>query len=266
MTDAATLDAVSTLLAAGAHHAVSLSLPRVLSLVPATDKPTANQQNVVEAHLRALKALFTDLVRVVGPREWGTEVIGASIDAIERRDAESLWSCPPAQEPPEGPQPAGKGKARETDMQVDGAAGSAVTLDVQQLQAAAFRVLAEAYGAKSATSVPTVGSSSAVAADSRGKASPSPTLDALLSLLIWSAQEERQASRTAELVCSFFAGTMRWPSQRAAVEMDERNRAVLDALKTLVEKGSDKVSSTALHVPARSLRSLIRLGRSARVP
>ncbi|GAA5902579.1 hypothetical protein JCM8208_006928 [Rhodotorula glutinis] len=247
-----TLDAVATLLSANAHHAVSLSLPHILALLPASSLSAAHQK-IVEAHLRALKALFTDLVRVVGPREWGTEVMGASIDAAERRDAENLWAYSPGGEQPQGPRPSGKGKGREMDsMQVDGSSTGARP-DAQQLQAAAARVLCDVYEPKSSDDAPLAGSSSA-STSSPGKPARSATLDALLSLLIWSAQEDRHTSRIAELVCSFIAGTVRWPSQRAAVANDERGTAVLEALRSLVEKGSDKVRESAL----RALAVLIR--------
>ena len=169
--------------------------------------------------------------------------MGASIDAAERRDAENLWTYSPGgdEHAPVGrPSGKGKGKGKETDsMQVDGP-GAGARLDAQQLQAAAARVLCDVYEPKSGDDAPLAGSSSAAAA-SQGKAARSATLDALLSLLIWSAQENRHASRIAELACSFIAGTVRWASQRAAVADDERGTAVLEALRFLVEKGSDKV-------------------------
>ncbi|GAA5932098.1 hypothetical protein JCM3775_004239 [Rhodotorula graminis] len=248
-----TLDAVATLFSVDAHHAVSLSLPHILALVPASS-PSPAQQKVVEAHLRALKSLFSDLVRVVGPREWGTEVMGASIDAAERRDAENLWAYSPGEDKqPQGPRPCGKGKGKETDsMQVD-ASGGRARLDVQQLQAAAARVLCDVYEPASGDEAPLAGSSSA-SSGSSGKGARSATLDAVLSLLVWSAQEDRHVFRIAELVCSFIAGTVRWPSQRAAVANDERGTAVLEALRSLIEKGSDKVRESAL----RALAVLIR--------
>ncbi|BGP37142.1 hypothetical protein JCM10450v2_001048 [Rhodotorula kratochvilovae] len=248
-----TLDSVSTLLASGAHHAVALSLPRVLALVSSSTPPLANAPKLYEAHLRALKALYTDLVRVVGPREWGTEVIGASIDAAERRDAESLWAYEAPQNAPASGAGSGKGKAKETGADMapvdEGSPDKA-----KQVQAAAERVLREVYEAKSEAPVPFVGSSAA-AAGSPASDSRTATLTALLDLLIDSAQAERTpAPRIAELVCAFFAGTVRWPSQRAAVLSGEKGGATLAALKTLVEKGSDKVRESALKALAVLIR------------
>ena len=145
-------------------------------------------------------------------------------------------------------------------MQVDGP-GAGARLDAQQLQAAAARVLCDVYEPKSGDDAPLAGSSSAAAA-SQGKAARSATLDALLSLLIWSAQEDRHASRIAELACSFIAGTVRWASQRAAVADDERGTAVLEALRFLVEKGSDKVRPPSIPscIRTRLTRSLLAAG------
>ncbi|BGP05506.1 Armadillo repeat-containing protein 8 [Rhodotorula toruloides] len=244
-----TIDAVSTLLAAHAHQAVCKSLPFIASLDTTDEGFLPSRYKVVESHLRALKALYTDLVKVVGPRQWGTDVIGASIDVAERQDAESMWKQEDVRKM-RASRGKGKGKGREdeTMSEADSDAGLAGLLS--QARAA----LDVVYRMETDTAAPSVASSSIASLPST-RHTRSPVLDTLLDLLIRSSEEDThpaipsvpQRMRIAEFVCNFFSGTVRWPHQRRAVTSGEKGKEALAALRRLADKGTDKVREAALN-------------------
>ncbi|BGP13292.1 hypothetical protein JCM10213_004938 [Rhodosporidiobolus nylandii] len=238
------LAAVSILLSSSAHLAVVRALSLTLSYTSTSpDTPPTAAHKFLESHLRALKSLFSDLVKVVGPREWGTDIVGASIDVEERRDAESLWH--PQVKAKEA---SAKGKEKEEDVPmrgVDAAGGD----DLAELKKLAQAALEEAFrtSASPTTAVSTGPSSSASFASS----SPS-LLYSLVDLLVDCSAPDAPTSsyaprmRLAELICSFLAGTVRLPQQRMAVAGGDKGKEVLAALRRLAEHGSDKVKESAL--------------------
>ncbi|BGP22349.1 armadillo repeat containing protein [Rhodotorula toruloides] len=244
-----TIDAVSTLLTAHAYQAVCKSLPLAASLGRTDEQSLASRYKVIESHLRALKALYTDLVKVVGPRQWGTDVIGASIDIAERQDAESMWK-PEDSRKVGASKGKGKGKGREDETM--SAADDHAALANLLLQARV--ALDEVFHMETETTAPSVGSSSIASLPST-RHSRSPVLDTLLDLLIRSSEDDRypatpsvpQRMRIAESVCNFFSGTVRWPPHRRAVTSGEKGKEAMSALRRLANKGTDKVREAALN-------------------
>ncbi|BGP29556.1 hypothetical protein JCM10296v2_001295 [Rhodotorula toruloides] len=253
-----TIEAVSTLLTARAHQAVCGSLPLIASLDRSDEGSLASRYKVIESHLRALKALYTDFVKVVGPRQWGTDVIGASIDVAERQDAESMWKQEDARKmraiKGKG-KGKGKGREDETMSEADGDAGLAGLLS--QARAA----LDEVYRMETEMTAPSVASSSIASLPST-RHSRSPVLDTLLDLLIRASEEDThpaipsvpQRMRIAEFVCHFFSGTVRWPHQRRAVTSGEKGKEALAALRRLADKGTEKVREAALNAMTALIR------------
>ncbi|CEQ39304.1 SPOSA6832_00838 [Sporobolomyces salmonicolor] len=245
------IETVSILLSARAHQAVSTAFARVLgSTAPPPVIPHSIYQKHVESHLRALKTLYVDLVKVVGPREWGTDIIGASIDLAERRDAERLWH--PATK---GSAAANvKGKGKEEDVAMDGVEPNEAS-ELSELQAMATGALEEVYQLQPLTATPPFAAGPSTLTSYASKDRLSPTLAALLDLLNECAQFEPSSAppvalpqrlRVADLVCAFLAGTVRLPQQRQAIAGGARGKETLAALKRLVEHGSDKVREGAL--------------------
>ncbi|GJN87904.1 hypothetical protein Rhopal_000859-T1 [Rhodotorula paludigena] len=242
-----TLDAIAALLDSKAHHAVSRILAKTfesIQLRRESGTPLVCGPRVLEAHLRALKALYTDLVKVVGPREWGTDVVGASIDVAERRDAESLWTWSEVQERKAAD---AKGKGKEADV----ALGGVASLDLLVLQQAADDALQQLFALRQLATTPGVGSSTAGGA--RRGVEQTATLAQLLALLRWAADplsssdlslQHRQ--RYLELICAFLAGTVRRPEQRAAVLAGVEGVTTMRALYGLAYTGSDKARLSGL--------------------
>ncbi|GAA5850936.1 hypothetical protein JCM8547_009136 [Rhodosporidiobolus lusitaniae] len=251
-----TLTAVSTLLSSSAHVAVVRALSLVLSSSNASPNvPQATQHKLLESHLRALRALHVDLVKVVGPREWGTEVVGASIDVEERRDVESLWLPQKTKASEAGEGGIGKGKERENDEDVamSGAEGSA-GVDLAELKRQAEEALDAVFRTSSTapSSFPDIGSSSASSAVPSSSASlPSALVDLLVSTAQFDPASPSpvpfpQRMRLADLVCSFISGVVRHSSQRETLTAGEKGREGLAALRRLAEHGDDKVRESAM--------------------
>lgn len=241
----ATLSAVSTLLAANAYDVVANQL--VFALSPPQSSSTASsarpdQSKAIEALLRALKALYGDLVKVVGPREWGTDVIGASIDAVERRDAESLWTRVAADRAKVADDK-GKGKGKEGDSAI-GSVEGLDAVDLAQLQAKADEVLLRAF----AESRP--GSAVGPSAPTHASTSPrsyarSELLNRLLLHVLVSpaASGEAERMRQVDLLCGFLAGTVRSPLQREALVHGDEGAQAIATLRELVQIAPDKASA-----------------------
>lgn len=236
----ASLPAVTALLAERAYEKLAQGTHAIILVAHSDRYQQAPLNKLVEAHLRALKALYGDLTKVVGPREWGTEVIGASIDAVERRDAESLWTMVAA-ERAQTPGDKGKGKGKEGEAPPTGLDGLDTTR-LQHLQAEAEAILLGVFAQ------PNTDRSSGTSA---GVFDRSPFLDSLLNdiLIFYTSPEgaaallETDRMRSLEHVCSFFSGVVRSPLQRAAVAGGSEGAKALMALQGLVSQGApDKVS------------------------
>ncbi|GAA6000760.1 hypothetical protein JCM10207_004643 [Rhodosporidiobolus poonsookiae] len=246
------LTAVSILLSSNVHQAVVLSVSCVLqALHTSPNTPTTTQHKILESHLRALRALYVDLVKVVGPREWGTEVVGASIDVAEREDAEGLWA------PPKKPE-VDKGKGKEGDVAMRGVEGGG-GVDVVELRRQAQAALNFVFS-WSVSPAPDASAGSSSAAASSSFTSILPPLVELLtecaSSDVASSPGLSQRMRTADLICSFLAGTVRTQQQRLVVLGFEQGKAVLGALKSLTEVGTDKVRESALKAITVIIRDL----------
>ena len=240
----ATLLAISTLLAANAYDVVASQLVIALSQCASTTSPARPEQSkAIEALLRALKALYGDLVKVVGPREWGTDVIGASIDAVERRDAESLWTLVVPADRAKVADDKGKGKGKEGDSAI-GSVQGLDAVDLAQLQAKADEVLFRAFaeprpGGAVGPSAPTHASTSP----------PSYARSELLSRLLHhvlvspAASGEAERMRQVDLLCGFLAGTVRSPLQREALVHGEEGAQAIATLRELVQIAPDKAST-----------------------
>ncbi|GAA5900375.1 hypothetical protein JCM5296_001412 [Sporobolomyces johnsonii] len=245
------IETVSILLSARAYQAVSTAFARLLgSTAPPPDIPESIYQKHVESHLRALKSLYVDLVKVVGPREWGTDIIGASIDVAERRDAERLWHSAAKSSTVSD----AKGKGKEEDVEMDGIEPNEAA-ELSELQAKATKALEEVYQLQPSTAPPPFAAGPSTLSSFASKDRLSPTLAAVLDLLNECSQFEPSSAppvalpqrlRVADLVCAFLAGTVRLPQQRQAVAGGARGKETLAALKRLAERGSDKVREGAL--------------------
>ncbi|KAG0656875.1 hypothetical protein C6P46_006896 [Rhodotorula mucilaginosa] len=236
-----TLSAISTLLAANAYDVVASQLVLALSQRAASTRP--EQSKAIEALLRALKALYGDLVKVVGPREWGTDVIGASIDAVERRDAESLWTLVVPADRAKVADEKGKGKGKEGDSTIGTVEGLDV-VDLAQLQAKADEVLLRAFAD------PRPGGAVGPSAPTHASASPpsyvrSELLNRLLLHVLVSpaASGEAERMRQVDLLCGFLAGTVRSPVQREALVHGDEGAQAIATLRELVQIAPDKASA-----------------------
>lgn len=255
----ASLTAVSILLSSSAHTRLVSSLTAVLHSVssPSPHTSLTTQAKTVECHLRALKSLFSDLVAVVGPRAWGTQVVGASIDVEERRDAEGLWEVPVGVTGGKLPASGGKGKGKEGDLTMGESLAGAGGVDLERLQRDAQVALDAVFRQPMALESHSSGSSS-----SRPAPALLPSLISVLSSLTPSSSSTASPTslplttrlRLADLICSFLAGVVRLPEQRFVLTDDEQGRAVLTALRGLVEEGSDKVKESALNALTAVLR------------
>ncbi|GAA5984444.1 hypothetical protein JCM11641_000140 [Rhodosporidiobolus odoratus] len=235
------LTAVDILLSSNVHQAVVLSLSCALHFATVSPTPSpANKYKLLEANLRALKSLYVDLVKVVGPRVWGSNVLGASIDVEERRDAENLWSTLPSAASTV------KGKGQE-DVDMQGTEGRKL-VNLAELKKQADDALRGVFEQASA-GLPVTGPGPSSAVSS----SPSP-LSSVLNLFIdcslfdgsSSISSQPHRMRLADLVCCFLAGTVRSSAQRAAVMHGGTGKDVLIALRRLAEHASDKVRESAL--------------------
>lgn len=246
----ATLSAISTLLAANAYNVVANQLVSALSRDSSREHSTSRpeQTKAIEALLRALKALYADLVKVVGPREWGTDVIGASIDAVERRDAENLWTLVAADRAKVADDK-GKGKGKEGNSAL-GSVEGLDAVDLAQLQAKADEVLLRAFAE------PRPGGAVGLSSPTHATMSPrsyarSELLNRLLLHILVSpaASGETERMRQVDLLCGFLAGTVRSPVQREALVHGEEGARAIATLRELVQVAPDKASAIRFRLP-----------------
>lgn len=245
----ATLPAVTAFLVTSAYEAVAQQLIYAIIRFQSSsqaDGPRSEQVKAIEALLRALKSLCGDLVKVVGPREWGTDVIGSSIDAVERRDAESLWTLVVAEQGRVADDK-GKGKGKEGGSAA-GSVGGVDGVDLAQLQAKADHVLLGVFAQPQSASA--VGPSAPTSAHQPPMSYVrSDLLDHLLRYVLVSSSStegiakapEVERLRQIDLLCGFLAGTVRTPLQREVLVRGEAGAAAIAVLQELVQYAPDKV-------------------------
>lgn len=235
----ATPEAVSTLLNCRAHSALIYAFTRLLDSPPLpSDSALPHATKLLQALLRAIKTLFGDMVRVVGPRAWGTDVIGASVGVGERKDVGLEWEMS-----------SGKGKERDAMEGVEG--GS-----VGDLQELADRAMDELYAMRD------VSEASPSPSGAVKKRSQSPALRHLLHLLVACQSSAHNPSafspfisyssnrlQVADTICALFASTVRKPCQRIAVFGDPATaETILKTLCLLTNTLNGKVGSRSLRV------------------
>lgn len=176
---------------------------------------------------------------MIGPRLWGTDLLGGGVAPEERRDVRLAWRSEA-----EG-HGGGKGKGREDGM--EGVEAESSSRGVGDLQGMADRALEELFQTRMDDSVPSFGGL---------KQRPTGILAILLKLLIESSHAEEvpvadvtfQLSRSArvrmaDMICSLFAGTLRTKPQRLALLSGEGDMAIATtfALLRLIVHGTGKV-------------------------
>lgn len=196
------------------------------------DSALPHATKLLLALLRAIKTLYGDLVRVVGPRAWGTDVIGASVGVGERKDVGLEWEAS-----------SGKGKERDA---IEGIKGASVG-DVHEL---ADRAMDETYALRE---VSEASPSSSGVVKTRAQ---SPALRHLLHLLVACQSSAHSSSpfisysnrlQVADTICAFFASTVRKPCQRIAVFGDPATAGpLLQALCRLTSTLNGKVGTFLL--------------------
>ncbi|KAL8281545.1 hypothetical protein RQP46_006229 [Phenoliferia psychrophenolica] len=241
-----TPEAVTTLLTAGAHNALTTSLVSLSSSSSpsssSSDALLPLRRKLLETLLRSLKALYLDLVKVVGPRAWGCDVIGASVQLEERQDVQQShhWDFDPA----------GKGKQRDDTVDMEGVEGTGCVPDLKALAEEALRAI---YAARVVPASAFASSSEAGPSVGPPRQEPTPVLAVLLHLLRDCSRagggtsplvSDSNRFRLADMICTLVAGTVRVPYQRTAVLVDPE---VTEALHHLVERGNGKVQEAALH-------------------
>lgn len=245
----ANLGAVSTLLGLGTYDKLAQSFCSAVAIAT-NDGYAQATGKLVDAHLRALKGLYGDLVKVVGPREWGTDVIGASVDVVERRDSENLWTLAAAEQSKESDDK-GKGKGREDDPAAATTAG-VDQLDLARLQTEADRVLIDFFGR--AQNEQAAGPSASTAATAhQATFERSTTLSLFLEqVLIPLASPDTRLGiaesdriRSLDHACGFLAAVIRSPVQRALVSAGTSGARTIAALQHLVSHGPEKVRQRA---------------------
>jgi hypothetical protein len=170
-------------------------------------------------------------------------VIGASIDAVERRDAESLWTLVVPADRAKVADEKGKGKGKEGDSTIGTVEGLDV-VDLAQLQAKADEVLLRAFAD------PRPGGAVGPSAPTHASASPpsyvrSELLNRLLLHVLVSpaASGEAERMRQVDLLCGFLAGTVRSPVQREALVHGDEGAQAIATLRELVQIAPDKASA-----------------------
>lgn len=190
----ATPEAIHAILLTRADTMLAQSLEEELNH-PA---PSPASRKLVEAIVRTMKLLYTDIVSVVGPRTWGTSIIGRTFGDGLSEDVGRMWERNE------------KGKERDVDME----GGEDASEFASRLRSLADKAIVTLYGSK--------GSGSEV------KSSTLPTL--LLELL----RQCRPASSTdnwfvtpsnrvqlADNILLLFGGTLRRPDQLILELVDE---------------------------------------------
>lgn len=226
---------MSALLSANAHSTLIHTLTRLLDPKLPPPLPLAQQHKLAETLLRALKSMYLDLSIVVGPRAWGTDLLGSSVDS--RKDVRLRWK-----------EDGGKGKGKEEE----GMEWVEAEVDLQAMADNAVEKLFQTTEDYSATLSPSTSSPGHTSSSTRR---PAGILSTLLKVLIESSHLNEvpaadmtyglsPASRLvmADMICTLLAGTVRLRSHRLAILGGEGSRAVIAALLRLVEHGNGKVS------------------------
>lgn len=188
------------------------------------------------------------MVKVVGPREWGTEVISEGLNDAERLGVRLAWEEPIGSSKEKSGEVAnGKGKEKEEDA----AMGDATAPSLKEL---ANQVLDSIYALDSA-------------------AQQTPFLQHLLSLLrtVVSFDSEHftslvtQSRRIAESICGILSGSVRTESQRHALEVTHGEYDVLASLVTLVvEENGNRYKTAGLEAISALTRDYPRTAVAAR--
>ena len=205
--------------------------------------PLAQQHKLAETLLRAIKTLYVDLTRVIGPRAWGTDVIGAMVSPGERKDVRLQWQ----------EQAGWKGKGREEGVDLSDGMGKA------NLQTMADRALEELFQTQEVYGTTFSPSTSQPGVLSSGQRRPSGILATLLQILVESSYLQdipssevmyhlTAAMRTkmADLICTLLAGTVRLTAHRLAILGGEGAPLILSAIHRLIVTGSGKVRCASI--------------------
>jgi len=225
----ATLDAVSTFSSANAYQAIAVAFTQIYSTAPSPDVTEAAHQKHLDVHLRALKTLFIDLVKV---RDAQTFQLHKAIPP------QTVWDFVNSK----------KGKEKEGDVEMvevesanETSTGSGVDYE---------GALGSIYSHSPSSFSLSVPSGSSTVSLEELTPRRSPTLDALLSLLSEASQPDSPSSRLtsssqrmriADSICALLAGTVTKIAERKAIVEGARGKEVSAALKRLAATGSDKV-------------------------
>lgn len=230
-TCAATIESVQSLSepTLDAYEAIAQAVVRVHANHMAASTPTMAYQKQLDAHLRALKTLFVDLL--AASRSNGTLRNGTQGDREARRG--------------------GKGKGKEQAGDVEMRERDRPIVDVSRHLAVLYS-LAPAP----ATPSPFLGPSSFAPPAAVQNSRLSPTLDALLDLLDDASRSDHAGSRlsgtaqrirVADHICTLLARSIRGFAEQQAIAAGGKGREALSALRRLVESGSEKVRFTFPH-------------------
>ncbi|GAA5989274.1 hypothetical protein JCM5350_005056 [Sporobolomyces pararoseus] len=220
-----------------AHAAIAEAFVDTYTNFPPTNLSVATYQKQLDVHLRALKTLFVDLVSALRPTSGILQVLPESIHQV----------CT-----------GGKGKGKAGDVEMSEKPESSGTVED-----GAQRLLGIIYDLSPATpsSIGFPGPSSFAPTSSVKRLSP--TLDALLDLLVDSSQPDHSGSRLsgtsqrmriADHICTLLSRTVRGFDEQQAIAIGGKGKETLAALRRLVEFGSEKVQEGALN----ALTSIIR--------
>ncbi|GAA5846411.1 hypothetical protein JCM3766R1_001187 [Sporobolomyces carnicolor] len=219
-----------------AYEAIAQAVVRVHANHMAASTPTMAYQKQLDAHLRALKTLFVDLL--AASRSNGTLRNGTQGNREARRG--------------------GKGKGKEQAGDVEMRERDRPIVDVSRHLAVLYS-LAPAP----ATPSPFLGPSSFAPPAAVQNSRLSPTLDALLDLLDDASRSDHAGSRlsgtaqrirVADHICTLLARSIRGFAEQQAIAAGGKGREALSALRRLVESGSEKVQEAALN----ALTSIVR--------
>ncbi|GAA5964482.1 hypothetical protein JCM3765_006298 [Sporobolomyces pararoseus] len=247
-----TLESVKSLNspAFSAHASIAEAFVEIYTNFPPTTVSLATYQKQLDVHLRALKTLFVDLVSALRPTSGDSKALLQSIHQIGG---------------------GGKGKEKVGDVEM-----SEKPVSSGNVETSSQRLLGIIYDLAPATStsIGFPGPSSFFPSSSPKRLSP--TLNALLELLIDSSQPDHSGSRLsgasqrmriADHICTLLSRTIRGLDEQQAIALGGRGKETLAALRRLVEFGSEKVQEGALNALTANIRdshvallSLLELG------
>jgi hypothetical protein len=217
----ATPEAIHAILLTSADTMLAQSLEAELS----HPLPSPTSRKLVEAIVRTMKLLYTDIVSVVGPRTWGTSIIGRTFGEGLTDDVGRPWERKE------------KGKERDVDME----GGEDDSEFASRLRTLADNAMVTLYGAKAY----------------RGEAIPS-TLPKLLLELLRQCRPSSSADswfvtpsnrvQLADNILLLFGGTLRRPDQLILELVDEwyvqeEGQALFGLLWSFVHFETVKVST-----------------------